>query len=312
MSTRVLIAAELRELLGDDPLPGCLVSWLPEGQSVPGGDFVAVLSLLIHEIGAAQLEKLPELKVVANCAVGVDNIDVVRATERGITVTNTPDVLTDATADLTWTLILAVARRVKEGMQLMAENNWRGWHPTLLLGLELKRRTLGLLGAGRIGQAVGRRAGGFGMRVIYNSTKPKPEFEQGTEATYVDLPRLLRESDVLSLHVPLTSLTQGIISRDRLAGMKEGSILINTSRGELVDEEALLEALEAGRLAGAGLDVYSDEPNVSSVLTRHPRVVALPHVGSATWDTRRAMAALALANINAVLTGKPALTPVSR
>ncbi len=213
------------------------------------------MPLLTRWVGGTEFKGLPKLKIVANCAAGHDNVDVVAAELRGIKVTNTPDVLIDATADLAWALILACARRVVEGTELVKSGKWSGWHPELLLGTELRGRTLGLFGAGRIGQAVGRRAVPFGMRIVYTARNPRPEFERETGAARVELPRLLRESDVLSLHVPAVPETEGIINSDTLRQMKPTAILVNTARGDLVREEALALALEEGRLGAAGLDV---------------------------------------------------------
>ena len=199
-----------------------------------------------------------------------------------------------------------------EGVDLIRAGTWTGWHPTQLLGLELHDRILGLLGAGRIGQAVGRRGVAFGMRVRYASRSPKQEFERETGAERVELGALLKESDVLSLHVPATPETRGIIGSETLAQMKPGAILINTARGDLIREEALAAALDRGHLGAAGLDVYADEPRIHPRLLAAPRTVLLPHIGSATVDTRRRMAAVALANVRAVLAGQPPLTPVYR
>jgi glyoxylate reductase len=229
---------------------------------------------------------------------------------RGVMVTNTPGVLTEATADLTWALILATARRLVEGVDLVRRGTWTGWHPEQLLGLELRGRTLGLFGAGRIGQAVGRRAPAFGLRILYAARTPKPEFERDTGAIRVDTSRLLAESDIVSLHVPSTPETKGVINGETLARMKPGAILINTSRGDLVREEALAMALELGHLGAAGLDVYAEEPKIHPRLLAAPRTVLLPHIGSATEETRRKMAAIAIANVQSVLNGKPPLTPV--
>lgn len=307
----VLIAAELKELVGDDPVPGHAVRWISSREPTPAGDYRALVSLLSRPIGEAELSGMPRLLIVANCAVGVDNVDLAACGRRGVIVTNTPDVLTDSTADLTWLLILAAARRAKEGMRLLERNEWAGWDPTLLLGMELKGRTLGLVGAGRIGQAVARRAVGFGMQVAYNAPSPKPEFERELRAQRLDLIALLQRSDVVSLHCPLTSDTRHLFSRERFFAMRPGAIFVNTARGELVDEPALLQALNSGHVAAAGLDVFWNEPRVSRTLVEHPRVVALPHIGSATHETRRAMAALAVGNVRAVLAGKPPLTPVA-
>jgi glyoxylate reductase len=229
---------------------------------------------------------------------------------RGVLVTNTPGVLTEATADLTWALILATARRLVEGVDLVRSGRWKGWHPEQLLGLELRGRTLGLFGAGRIGQAVGRRAPAFGLRVLYTARTAKPEFERDTGATRVDTSRLLADSDIVSLHVPSTPETQGMINGETLARTKAGAILINTSRGDLIREEALAMALELGHIGAAGLDVYTNEPAIHPRLLAAPRTVLLPHIGSATDETRRKMATIALANVQSVLGGKPPLTPV--
>ncbi len=307
---RVLIAAELQGLLEPDQLAGLDVTWIAANQATPRGDYVAVVPLLSRWVGGTEFKHLPKLRIVANCAVGHDNVDVVAAELRGITVTNTPDVLTDATADLAWALILACARRVVEGTELVKGGTWTGWHPELLLGLELRGRTLGLFGAGRIGQAVGRRAVPFGMRILYTARNLRPDFERETGAVRVELSRLLQESDVLSLHVPAVPETEGIINADTLRQMKPRAIVINTARGDLIREEALAIALEEGRLGAAGLDVYLEEPAIHPRLVAAPRTVLLPHIGSATLETRRQMAAIALANVQAVLRGDPPLTPV--
>lgn len=310
MTHRVLIATELRNLLEPSQLTDLDITWLAADQPTPKGDWVAIVPLLSRWVGGTELKSLPNLRIVANVAVGYNNIDLVAAEMRKVPVTNTPGVLTDATADLTWALILATARRLIEGVDLVRSGQWTGWHPEQLLGLELRGRTLGLFGAGRIGQAVGRRAVPFGLRLLYTARTPKPEFERETGATRVDPTRLFAESDILSLHVPASPETKGIINGESLARMKRGAILINTSRGDLIREEALATALELGQLGAAGLDVYTDEPEIHPRLRAAPRTVLLPHIGSATEETRRRMAAIALANVQAVLRGKPPLTPV--
>ncbi len=312
MTFPVLIALELRNLIEPSELEHLDVTWLPADQATPKGDYVAIVPLLSRWVGGTEFKNLPLLKIVANCAVGYDNVDVVAAELRGVIVTNTPDVLTDATADLTWALILACARRVVEGVELLRGGTWTGWHPEELLGVELRGKTLGIFGAGRIGQAVGRRAAGFGMRLLYASRTPKPDFEREAGATRVELGPILRDSDVLTLHTPSTPETKGIINADTLARMRPGAILINTARGDLVHEEALAVALEEGGLGAAGLDVYADEPAIHPRLRAAPRTVLLPHIGSATHETRRRMAAIAIANMRAVLAGQPPLTPVYR
>jgi glyoxylate reductase len=303
---QVLIAAELKNFLGADQLTDLDVTWIASPEPTPKGDWVAMVPLLTRWVGGTELKNLPKLRIVANVAVGYNNVDLVAAEMRGVLVTNTPDVLTDATADLTWALILATARRLVEGVDLVRSGGWTGWHPGQLLGLQLQGRTLGLLGAGRIGQAVGRRASGFGMRVLYTARSAKPEFN----AERVGLSALLARSDVLSLHVPASPETKGIINSDSLGRMKRGAILINTSRGDLIREEALANALENGHLGAVGLDVYAEEPAIHPRLLAAPRTVLLPHIGSATEETRRKMAAIAVANVQAVLSGKPPLTPV--
>src|SRR2546422_5606110 len=310
VSHRVLIARELKNLLEPAQLVDLDITWIAASDPTPKGDWVAIVPLLSRWVGGTEFKNLPRLHIVANCAVGYNNVDLVAAEMRKVLVTNTPGVLTEATADLTWALILATARRLVEAVDLVRSGRWTGWHPEQLLGFDLRGRTLGLLGAGRIGQAVGRRAPPFGLRTLYAARTPKPEFERETGATRVDTNRLLSESDIISLHVPSTPETKGMINSETLARMKRGAILINTARGDLVREEALATALELGHLGAAGLDVYADEPNIHPRLLAAPRTVLLPHVGSATEETRRQMAAIAIANVQAVLSGKEPLTPV--
>ena len=312
MTHRVLVAAELRNLLEPAQLEGLDVTWIAADQPTPKGDWVAIVPLLSRWVGGTELKNLPRLRIVANCAVGYDNVDAVAAEMRKVIVTNTPDVLTDATADLTWALILACARRLVEAVDLVRSGRWTGWHPEQLRGMELRGRTLGLFGAGRIGQAVGRRALPFGLRVVYTARSPKPAFERETGAVPVEWSRLLVESDVLSLHAPSTPETKGIVNSEALGRLKPGAILVNTARGDLIREEAVAIALEEGRLGAAGLDVYLDEPAIHPRLLAAPRTVLLPHIGSATYETRRRMAAIALDNVRAVLNGSSPLTPVYR
>jgi glyoxylate reductase len=310
MPTRALIATELRDLLDPDPLPGVEVTWVASDVATPAGSHAAIVPLLSRGIGAAELTGLPRLRIVANCAVGVDNIDLAACAARGVVVTNTPDVLTDATADLAVALLLAVARRFKEGQALLEGGAWTGWDPRQLLGLELRGATLGIVGAGRIGRAVGRRGHAFGMRLCYASRTPQPTFELETGALRLTLDDLLARSDVVTLHVPSGPETRGMIGAAELARMKPGALLINTARGDLVDEAALVDALASGHLGGAGLDVFAREPQVPEALIRHPHAVLLPHLGSATVRTRRAMAGLAVRNVRALLAGEPLVSPV--
>jgi glyoxylate reductase len=226
-----------------------------------------LLSMLSERVDDELLDAAPRLRIVANHAVGTDNIDVPSCTRRGIWVTNTPDVLTEATADLTFALLLAVARRLREGEALVRSGGFHGWAPTMLLGRELRGATLGIFGYGRIGRAVARRAEGFGMRVLFTSR---------TGGVPLDL--LLRESDFLTLHAPSSAQTRHVLGAVQLLEMKRGAILINTARGALVDEAALVRALEIGHLGGAGLDVYEDEPRVHPGLLHRDDVVLLPHL----------------------------------
>ena len=276
------------------------------------GGMSGLICALSERVDAVVLEAAgPSLRVVANFAAGVDNIDVPACTARGVQVTNTPDVLTDATADLTWALILATARRVVEGDRLVRGGGWRGWTPTELLGLELKGATLGIVGAGRIGTAVGLRSRGFGMRVLYAHPRANATLESGVGAQRADLDRLLRESDILTLHVPMKQENHHLIDRARLAEMKPTAILINTARGPIVDEAALVEALRESRIGSAGLDVYEDEPRLSAGLSELANVVLVPHVGSATTRTREAMSRMAAENVIAVLADRPPPNPVN-
>jgi len=310
MPHRVLVAAELKSLLEPSQLIDLDITWLAAGDPTPKGDWEAIVPLLSRWVGGTELKNLPKLRIVANCAVGYNNVDLVAAEMRGILVTNTPGVLTEATADLTWALILATARRLVEGVDLVRSGHWTGWHPEQLLGLELRGRTLGLLGAGRIGQAVGRRAAPFGLRIVYTARTPKPDLERETEARRVDTNQLLAESDIVSIHMPSTPETKGMINGETLGRMKRGAILINTARGDVIREEALAKSLELGHIGAAGLDVYTNEPTIHPRLLAAPRTVLLPHIGSATEETRRKMVGIAVANVQAVLAGNPPLTPV--
>lgn len=265
----------------------------------------AVISTLADRIDETVLSHTTRLKIIANYAVGYNNIDLPVASRRGIVVTNTPDVLTDATADLTWALILAVSRRVVEGDAWVRTGTWSGWTPTQMLGADVSGRTLGIIGMGRIGQAVARRAAGFSMRVIY-AGRHAVSSPPGHEWMRRSLDEVLRDSDFLSLHVPLTETTRHLIGRGELALMKPTAHLINTSRGPVIDETALIAALATRTIAGAGLDVYEHEPTVPPALRSLPNVVLLPHVGSATLDTRVRMGLICLDNIAAVLDGRQA------
>jgi len=268
-------------------------------------DKQGIVCLLTDAITPDVMDAAPGLKVVANVAVGYNNIDIAAASARGIVVTNTPEVLTEATADLAWALIMDVTRRVSEGDRLIRRDGWKGWALDFMLGTELSGKTLGIIGYGRIGRAVAARAMPFGLRVIHSDVQAVP----GSGAIPID--RLLATSDIVSIHCPLTPETRHLINQAALARMKRSAYLINTSRGPVVDEKALAWALKNGIISGAGLDVYEDEPNVHRDLMTLENVVLAPHLGSATMETRTAMADLAVRNAIAVLTGQSPLTPVS-
>jgi glyoxylate reductase len=263
-----------------------------------------VLCMLTDRIDAAVLDAAAGCRVVANYAVGYDNIDVPAATTRGIVVTNTPGALTDATSDLAWTLLVSAARRVAEADAFTRAGRFQGWAPMLFLGADLTGRTLGIVGAGRIGAAVALKSVGFRMRVLYADPSHHPTLDKELGARRVPLDELLRESDFVSLHVPLTAETRHLIGAAQLAMMKQTAVLVNTARGPVIDEAALVAALKAGTIAAAGLDVYEDEPRLAPGLADLPNVVLLPHLGSATLETRARMAAMAAENLLAVLAGR--------
>jgi glyoxylate reductase len=254
----------------------------------------------------------PGLQVVANVAVGYNNIDVAAAKRRGVVITNTPDVLTETTADFAWTLLMAAARRVVEADQYARSGQWTTWKWDLLWGTDIFGKTLGILGFGRIGRAVARRATGFGMKILYHDAARFPaEVERELNATYVDKDTLLRESDFLSLHVLLSDETRHLIDERALRSMKKSAILVNAARGPIVDEAALARALSEKWIAAAGLDVFEEEPKIHPGLLPLSNVVMAPHIASASLETRVAMSTLAVKNCLAVLEGKAALTPVT-
>jgi glyoxylate reductase len=264
-----------------------------------------MIAMLSDAIDASMIAAAPTLRIIANYAVGYNNIDVAAATRRGIVVTNTPGVLTEATADLTWALILAVVRRLPEGEALARSGRWTGWAPTQLVGGDLYGKTLGIIGMGRIGQAVARRAAGFSMEVVYYQRHRLPSSdERRLRARYRPLSRLLKASDVVSLHVPLTKQSRHLIDRRALRSMKPTAYLINTARGPIVDEAALIGVLERKQIAGAGFDVYEQEPKIPARLRRLKNVVLLPHLGSATRETRLRMGMMVLENLTACFAGR--------
>ncbi|MCX6509335.1 MAG: D-glycerate dehydrogenase [Actinobacteria bacterium] len=271
----------------------------------------ALVCMLSDRIDRELLDSAPMLKVVANYAVGYDNIDVGAARERGIVVTNTPGVLTEATADLAWALLLAAARNLGAGERMVRAGEWTGWGPMQLLGEPLQGRTLGIVGMGAIGQAVARRGKGFGMEIVYfNRNRVAPEIESSLGAEFVSFEELLRRSDFLSLHAPLNEHSRHLFNQQTFQLMKPTAVLVNTARGALIDEVELVEALQQGRLAAAGLDVYEFEPKITEGLLSLDNVVLAPHLGSASTLARGDMVRLCCENVSAVLAGKPALTPV--
>ena len=272
----------------------------------------AIVALLTDRIDDTLLARCPRLRVVANVAVGVDNVDLAACAARGVIITNTPDVLTESTADLAFGLLLSAARRIAEGDRYIRSGSWKGWTPTFFLGRRVHGITLGLVGMGRIGGAMARRARGFGMHVFYSQRRRLPEgLERALGATWVaSLDELVAEVDAISIHCPLTTETRHLFDAGRLATMRPGSILVNTARGAIVDEAALAHALANGPLAAAGLDVFEAEPNVLPALAACENAVLAPHIGSADRPTREAMAGLAADNALAVLAGRIPLTPV--
>ncbi len=271
-----------------------------------------VLALLTERFDGPTMDAAPKLKVIANMAVGFDNIDVAAATERGIVVCNTPGVLTDTTADFAWTLLMAAARRVVEGYKYVQEGKWKTWGPLLLLGQDVHHATLGLIGLGRIGSAVAQRAKGFSMRVLYYDAIRRQDLEQSLGIEYAPMEQVLREADFVSLHVPLTPETRHLINAERLRMMKKTAVLVNTSRGPVVDQKALYEALRDGVIWAAALDVTDPEPiPMDDPLLKLDNCLIVPHIASASFKTRDAMAALAARNIIAVLSGQPPETPVN-
>jgi glyoxylate reductase len=266
-----------------------------------------LVSMLSDRVDRDLIRCADRLRIVANYAVGYNNIDLQAAAERGIVVTNTPGVLTEATADLAWALILSVSRRIVEADRYVRTGQWDGWAPTQFLGTDVCGRTLGIVGMGRIGQAAARRAIGFGMRVVYWSRTRLPASTEGElSAAFLPLDELLTVSDILSLHLPLTKETHHLLNVERLSRMKPSAILINTSRGPVVDEKALVAALKKKRLAGVGLDVYEREPAVPKDLLRLRQTVVLPHIGSGTIETRTRMGRMVIENLAAAFEDRPA------
>lgn len=266
-------------------------------------DAEALICLLSDNIDKEVISAAPKLKVISSYAVGYNNIEVEYATQLGIAVCNTPGVLTETTADLTWALILATCRRISESERFLRKGNFKGWEPMLMLGLDVYGKTLGIIGMGRIGQAVAKRATGFAMRIIYYNDVPVSN-TLPFETTETDLQTLLKEADIITLHLPLTKETFHLIGKEEFALMKESAVLINTSRGAVIDEKELIKALSEKRIFSAGLDVYENEPDIPQELLALENVVLLPHIGSASIETRTKMALLAAENAIAVMEGR--------
>ncbi len=314
---KVLVTREIPEA-GLRLLEGFDVTVLSEGppgrdellEAVRGVD--GVLCTLTEKIDAELMDAAGDsLKVVANMAVGYDNVDLEAASERGVVVTNTPEVLNETTADTTFMLMLAAARRLGEAERLLRSGRWDAWGPKQLTGPDVWGKTLGIIGLGRIGQALGRRAKGFDMALVYHDQYRNEDAESELGARYVELEELLRTSDFVSIHTPLTPETKHLIGAEELDSMKPEAVLVNTSRGPVVDEAALAEALAERRIFAAGLDVYENEPEVNAQLLELENVVLAPHIGSASIETRDKMAALAAENLAAVLQGERPKTPVN-
>lgn len=289
---------------GEDPLPKAeLMKRLASRDGL--------ICQIVDTIDDAVLAAAPALKVVSNIAVGYNNIDVPAARRRGVVVTNTPDVLTETTADFTWALLLAAARRVVEADHYARSGQWKKWAWDLLWGMDVHGKTLGVLGFGRIGRAVARRALGFGMRVLYHDEVRAPaDVERELRASYADQDTVLSEADFVSVHTPFLAETRHLINERSLKRMKKTAILVNAARGPVMDEAAVAQALREGWIAGAGLDVFEEEPTIHPGLRDLKNVVLAPHIASASFDTRLAMATLAVKNCLAVIDGKPPITPV--
>jgi len=269
-------------------------------------DIDALTPLLSDKIDAEVFNAAPKLKIVSQLAVGFDNIDLAEATKRGIYVTNTPEVLTDTTADFAWALLMAVARRVVEADRYVHSGQWKvAWHPAMMVGRDVYGATIGIVGAGRIGYAVAKRAKGFDMKILFYDVIPRPEIERDFGAKKVDMDTLLKESDFISIHVPLMKETHHLINQEKLGLMKKTAYLINNSRGPVVDEKALCESLKNGQIAGAGLDVFEQEPiPLDSPLLKLENVVVAPHISSASLETRSRMSEIVAENLVSFFQGK--------
>ncbi len=270
-----------------------------------------IICLLTDKFDKDMIDKLTKCKVIANYAVGFNNIDIEYAKEKNIIVTNTPDILTEATADTALLLMLSCARRSFEAEKFLRDGKFNGWSPDLFLGMDLSGKILGVIGAGKIGQAVAKRAYSFGMKIIYFSRGQKREIENKFKAKKVSLKKLLSSSDFVSIHLNLSESTKNLLSKENLNLLKKTAVVVNTARGEILDEDYLIKMLKSNKIFAAGFDVYRNEPKINPELKNLNNVVLLPHIGSATFDTRNKMAELAAKNVINVLKGKKALTPVN-
>lgn len=313
MKPRILVtqqvpqaAVDMLRAIGEvelNPRPECIMSRQELIEAVGRNDYL--YCLLTDGVDAQVIAANPNLKIIANMAVGYDNVDIEAATARGIPVTNTPGVLTETTADLAWSLLLSVARRIVEADAYTRAGRFRAWGPMLMLGTDVYGKTLGIIGLGRIGQAVARRASGFDMNVLYYDAQRADErIERECRATFVALDELLSRSDFVTIHVPYLPTTHHLIGARELALMKPTAYLVNTARGPIVDEKALVAALANRQIAGAGLDVYEHEPQLEPGLVELPNTVLLPHIGSASLETRTKMAKMAASNVIAVIEGR--------
>ncbi len=292
--------------------------WEKEDVPVPrdvllkkAGSASALITMLSDQMDGELLEHASSLKVVANLAVGYDNIDLQAAKEKGVIICNTPDVLTDTTADLTFGLLMAAARRIVEADRYIKEGRWKSWSPLLLAGADIHHKTIGIVGMGSIGETVAKRAKGFDMNILYHNRSRKPEAEEGLGAVYVSMDELLAQSDFVVVLAPLTQETEGLFQKEQFQAMKKSAFFINAARGPIVNEEALTEALKKGEIAGAGLDVFVEEPIDSNhPLLQLDNVVALPHIASSSIETRTAMMNLCVQNVMAVLKGDEPRTRV--
>lgn len=309
------ISSEAKELLVKN---GFTVKVFPHDRSITREELVryaknadAIISLLTEKFDRELIDKLKKCKIIANYAVGFNNIDVDYAKSKGIVVTNTPDVLTDATAEIAMSLILACSRRIVESDNFMRDKKFLGWEPELLKGVQLSGKTFGLVGAGRIGFATAKRIKSFGCNIIYFNRSKKLLLEKELGAKKVSLTKLMKTSDVISIHVPLNKQTKNLLEKEKLGLLKSTAILVNTARGEIVDEKFLIKLLKQNKIFSAGFDVYENEPNYNEELLKLKNVVLLPHIGSATFETRNKMAELAAKNVINVLKGKKAITAVN-